>query len=187
MSKCLGQNLHHRHSGHDQVVIRNPVAFIVAPSKRTNFVRLTTIHPLTPSPELTTRFPFSHCYGITNHGIFRYTVLISPNPFGSKNRVSELKLWHIVKEGVMKRSLFFMLFILPLALFDCGGGLPGDYVIFGGRSCCRVVRRWKGSKWFFSCPTRPTSTVTINGPSLQMKMDGTAIIFSLSGRTETFL
>jgi len=26
-----------------------------------------------------------------------------------------------------------MLFILPLAMIDCGGGLPGDYVTFGGQ------------------------------------------------------
>jgi hypothetical protein len=59
------------------------------------------------------------------------------------------------EEVAMRRSLFFMLFILPLAVIDCGGGLPGDYVTFGGQVLLQNDSPLEGIEVVFFMPDPP--------------------------------
>ena len=56
----------------------------------------------------------------------------------------------------MKRSLIFMLFILPLLVIDCGGGYwPSDYVTFGGQVLLQDGSPLEGIEVVFFMPDPP--------------------------------
>ena len=55
----------------------------------------------------------------------------------------------------MKRLLIFMPFILVLVMTNCGGGLPGDFVTFGGQVLLQDDSPLEGVEVVFFMPDPP--------------------------------